>query len=177
MWKNELEGIIVGMFRPGTYVRFEKIQESFQTVGKRLVTAETKKVLKRMERKGFVKKGYGGMYYIVSALGTTPFYGGGVKLSKHRMRHLKSSDIGNKTGAKWIKILKAKSEEGLFNFKNYYVKRMIKNKLTEKKCRICGSPAYCMHHIKPLCKGGSNSKNNLVPVCEGCHRKIHPFMH
>lgn len=60
--------------------------------------------------------------------------------------------------------------------KRYKSVRNKKNYLTEEKCFICGQPAYCMHHIIPISRGGDNSENNLKPICRNCHKKVHPFM-
>ena len=42
-------------------------------------------------------------------------------------------------------------------------------------CFHCGAnPAMCqVHHIKPVSQGGSTKLDNMVPVCWGCHNKIH----
>lgn len=42
------------------------------------------------------------------------------------------------------------------------------------KCINCGSTDNIeLHHIVPLIVGGTNNINNIVPVCEECHNKIH----
>ena len=33
-----------------------------------------------------------------------------------------------------------------------------------------------VHHIVPLSKGGTNNLKNLITLCEGCHKKLHPHM-
>lgn len=40
-------------------------------------------------------------------------------------------------------------------------------------CEKCGRPTEEIHHIVPLCKGGSHSKSNLMALCSDCHKKIH----
>ena len=61
--------------------------------------------------------------------------------------------------------------------KKYRSKRAVKMKVNKSICEVCNSrPAYCMHHIFPLCQGGSNNTNNLIAICEECHLKVHPFM-
>ena len=42
-------------------------------------------------------------------------------------------------------------------------------------CFHCqANPAVCqIHHIKPVSQGGATSIKNMVPVCWGCHDKIH----
>lgn len=59
---------------------------------------------------------------------------------------------------------------------NYSKLRIVKHSLTDNKCCVCGDKANCMHHVKPLINGGSNKFSNLVPICNSCHEKIHPFM-
>jgi hypothetical protein len=45
------------------------------------------------------------------------------------------------------------------------------------ECYSCyDAPARIRHHVTPISKGGSNKKNNIVPLCDGCHLKIHPTM-
>jgi 5-methylcytosine-specific restriction endonuclease McrA len=46
----------------------------------------------------------------------------------------------------------------------------------EYQCFICTGKADVMHHIIQLCNGGSNSRWNLVPLCDSCHRDVHPWM-
>jgi len=40
-------------------------------------------------------------------------------------------------------------------------------------CQDCGADMRDVHHITPLCKGGSNAPENLVSLCLRCHRKRH----
>lgn len=173
---RNLEQVVLAHSKPGKYILYDRIQKLFPDENRRALTKEIKSAIKNLVKKGLAAKGYGGMYYLVSQDGTTPFYSKELKISKWRMAHLKNKDISKKGGPKAIAILKAKSEDVSFNFYNYKEKRAIKNKLVGKKCRICGAPSYCMHHILPLCKGGTNSSSNLIPVCNECHKKIHPFM-
>lgn len=41
----------------------------------------------------------------------------------------------------------------------------------QKEGRI--TPAKEVHHILPIKKGGTHSRNNLMSVCQSCHNKIH----
>lgn len=41
------------------------------------------------------------------------------------------------------------------------------------KCEMCGKDATEVHHIVPLCKGGTSDKYNLMALCTECHMKIH----
>lgn len=163
-------------FKPGKYIMYEYFHKLYKDYPKKIVTKKVKQVIKSLLKTNRIKKGYGGIYYVTDETGISPFYNDEIKLSKGRMAHLSQADIKKRSGEKSIKILRAKSQDGKYNFSKYSLYRNKKNKLTSKKCRLCGKPAYCMHHILPLCKGGDNSNNNLVPVCLECHKKIHPFI-
>ena len=51
------------------------------------------------------------------------------------------------------------------------------------RCAVCGKQIAVrrdgrwlmrggdVHHVKPLCDGGGNGKDNLVPLCRSCHAK------
>lgn len=43
-------------------------------------------------------------------------------------------------------------------------------------CRVCLSPANVRHHVIQLKNGGTNTSNNLVRLCNGCHEAVHPWM-
>lgn len=45
-----------------------------------------------------------------------------------------------------------------------------------KKCYCCNSLADAIHHIVMLKNGGDISGDNVTPVCESCHKAIHPWM-
>lgn len=40
------------------------------------------------------------------------------------------------------------------------------------KCR-CGKPASQRHHIHYRSQGGSDADENLAPMCDDCHRRLH----
>lgn len=40
-------------------------------------------------------------------------------------------------------------------------------------CYLCKGKAVHWHHIVLLSRGGHDSKDNLVPLCELCHKKVH----
>lgn len=45
-------------------------------------------------------------------------------------------------------------------------------------CQKCGSTVNLqVHHIKPLSRGGSNKRLNLITLCSGCHAKQHKHLH
>lgn len=160
-------------YRPGQYISFKTFHNLFSQYDRKEVNRICKRAFSVCDT---IRKGLGGIYYVTDENGANPFYSKEVKVSKYRMAHLKNNDIGKRMGKRGICMLKSKAEDSSFCFENYYEKRAIKNNLSSNKCRLCGEPAYCMHHILPLCKGGDNSPSNLIPVCRNCHKKIHPFM-
>jgi hypothetical protein len=50
--------------------------------------------------------------------------------------------------------------------------------LSEKKmCYCCvKNQAVLRHHVITLLNGGRNKRNNIVPLCNQCHVKVHPHM-
>lgn len=40
------------------------------------------------------------------------------------------------------------------------------------KCS-CGNPAKHIHHIVPVCKGGTDDSSNLEMLCQTCHVALH----
>jgi DNA helicase-2/ATP-dependent DNA helicase PcrA len=46
--------------------------------------------------------------------------------------------------------------------------------------RCCNEPSHNkklhIHHIVPLSKGGTHNLNNLITLCEDCHKRIHPHL-
>jgi HNH endonuclease len=40
------------------------------------------------------------------------------------------------------------------------------------RCYVCSQPAKHRHHVIPICRGGSNEKYNLVPLCIKCHGRM-----
>jgi predicted restriction endonuclease len=49
----------------------------------------------------------------------------------------------------------------------------IRKKTKVNKCEICGSidNEIELHHIKPVARGGTNKKDNLLWLCHSCHIK------
>lgn len=44
-------------------------------------------------------------------------------------------------------------------------------------CRLCEEvDARCRHHIIQLQHGGFNKGNNILALCNDCHKLIHPWM-
>ena len=58
-------------------------------------------------------------------------------------------------------------------------KQLVKDVFERDKyqCQICDSKflhhMLAPHHIKSFGSGGSDEKNNLIPLCASCHFKIH----
>lgn len=47
-------------------------------------------------------------------------------------------------------------------------------RISTKKCYVCEfKVANHWHHIVPIRKGGDDTDRNLVPLCVGCHKKVH----
>lgn len=45
------------------------------------------------------------------------------------------------------------------------------------RCRICGDDYKLVpHHLVPRRKGGKDTKENIITVCELCHLTIHPWL-
>ena len=46
-------------------------------------------------------------------------------------------------------------------------------------CQKCGyfsmTTGMAVHHIIPLCQGGTNDEDNLTTLCNTCHRKSHVY--
>ena len=44
-------------------------------------------------------------------------------------------------------------------------------------CRACGHtgfrPPVFFHHLIPRAQGGDDTEDNIVPLCEDCHAKLH----
>lgn len=75
------------------------------------------------------------------------------------MKFVVSADAGNR---------KVKREKFDARKNNYYRLR--------GPCRVCLSPANVRHHVIQLSNGGSNSSDNLMRLCNGCHEAVHPWM-
>lgn len=58
---------------------------------------------------------------------------------------------------------------------DYYKRRMKRHK-TKKPCFSCAGRAFYQHHIIQLQYGGFDTAFNRVPICDSCHRLIHPWM-
>lgn len=42
------------------------------------------------------------------------------------------------------------------------------------RCQICGRMQQLqIHHLKFRSQGGSDSEQNLITLCAGCHEKLH----
>jgi 5-methylcytosine-specific restriction endonuclease McrA len=54
-----------------------------------------------------------------------------------------------------------------------FVAWMYNNQCHECKKEFANWNRLHIHHIVPRVGGGSNYLNNLIPLCYGCHMKIH----
>lgn len=43
-------------------------------------------------------------------------------------------------------------------------------------CFSCGGKTLHRHHIVPLMNGGMNTHENIIGLCEWCHKEVHPHM-
>ena len=56
------------------------------------------------------------------------------------------------------------------NQSDYIHAKQTKNRI----CVNCGSAENIIfHHVVPLCVGGTNRYENIVPLCASCHQKAH----
>ena len=51
-----------------------------------------------------------------------------------------------------------------------------KNREALKPCWLCLYRADVLHHVITVANGGTNKPVNLVPLCHGCHSKVHPWL-
>lgn len=53
-------------------------------------------------------------------------------------------------------------------------KRILKTR--GKRCERCGRTGYVeLHHIVPIKEGGIHDDDNLILLCDRCHREAHGF--
>lgn len=59
----------------------------------------------------------------------------------------------------------------------YEVKRERQYSVHNKKCFVCNeNDAHYYHHIIPLKRNGNNDGMNRIPICDDCHKLIHPWL-
>jgi 5-methylcytosine-specific restriction endonuclease McrA len=91
-------------------------------------------------------------------------------VKKHRLRWLR--DKVEKSTGTHLTLQQTNTNKGLFD----------KYKITsypmrpDCPCWVCKKPADVRHHVIPISKGGSNKRNNIVPLCTQCHTEVHPHM-
>jgi len=68
------------------------------------------------------------------------------------------------------------SREEDWNFRTEFIRKLYN--FTCASCKKteedCSRSEFHTHHIIPLSEGGDNAFENLVCLCEKCHKKIHP---
>jgi 5-methylcytosine-specific restriction endonuclease McrA len=89
------------------------------------------------------------------------------KLSKKQMRRIDELAIKRK---KKEENNRAKNEYE----RQFKVNRKIALVIDNYMCRECGNKeGLHVHHIKERCKGGTNDINNLITLCNDCHKEKH----
>jgi len=63
-----------------------------------------------------------------------------------------------------------KEKRGKFN------KHFHKDLAKKSNCFVCQEQAVDRHHIVEIQNGGTNHYLNIIPLCRGCHRKIHSWL-
>jgi hypothetical protein len=107
---------------------------------------------------------------------------------KHREDNEKFGRLfGPIIGKFWGKFKKMRTPEGKIALlvemskvrlpnPNPYAIRRAKYKKRVGHCAVCADFGFHNHHIVGVNNGGPSSKSNLMVLCEGCHRAIHPWM-
>lgn len=69
---------------------------------------------------------------------------------------------------------KSEQERRLANGRTQILKKMLINE-RGAVCQRCGVPSGQLdaHHIKPVRHGGQTTKDNLLLLCEECHKQAH----
>lgn len=73
-------------------------------------------------------------------------------------------------------VFKKRSFQSIANRRKRFLKIRSRKILLKYDCSVCGSSPVIRHHIISIKNGGDNSFINLIPICEGCHEKIHPWL-
>lgn len=71
---------------------------------------------------------------------------------------------------KKIAVVKNYSENGRFIAPKDHRELKAKRECEECNKKMKHPPE--IHHVIPVCKGGSNERNNLMAVCKDCHKKL-----
>ena len=84
-----------------------------------------------------------------------------------------------------LEFLKKQLDKGFWLQKGLQEKRRLEFSKIKAKllpltqntlCYNCNDIAVLRHHIIPICKGGLNISRNLVPLCNLCHYRLHPWL-
>lgn len=96
-------------------------------------------------------------------------------VESHFIRNIiKDLEILNKEEK--IEYLRSLENQNIYNIVSYK-KRRIEKHFSIGICKVCEkNKSNCQHHIIFIKNGGSNGKNNRLPICNDCHKEIHPWM-
>lgn len=64
-------------------------------------------------------------------------------------------------------------EFSMFGQSAYNLVRECVIRRDDNRCRICGSPAFNVHHIRPRQFKGKDHPRNLIALCKQCHAEAH----
>jgi 5-methylcytosine-specific restriction endonuclease McrA len=70
--------------------------------------------------------------------------------------------------------LKVRDKSELAEYRKLFIENV--HDYVGSKCFVCGDKSENRHHIIALSNGGTNLKNNIVPLCRACHSRIHPWL-
>lgn len=67
-----------------------------------------------------------------------------------------------------------KNNSGYVSFRRREHEKGRRWRLRKDVCELCGNTNnLTLHHIVPLSWGGISSEDNVITLCETCHRKVH----
>ena len=66
------------------------------------------------------------------------------------------------------------NKQDYFSYRKRENQTARRTKLAKDHCELCGEENdLFMHHIFPLSLGGTTSDENVITLCNACHRKVH----
>ncbi len=80
---------------------------------------------------------------------------------------------GDRESAQWVidELLVLDREHVRKEYESLRVNTDLRVHIIGKPCVVCGKPADTVDHITPLSRGGTNSPDNLQPMCWDCNRR------